>query len=415
MLQNLEVIIKTLIAFGILLLVSFVGSIKLFKRIKTYSSFSYLFYSGTIYIFFGLLIGENCFNLLSSEITLHLEPVINFALGWVGFIFGHQIEVKYLKRIKQSWYIVMFFTFFAAFIFIFFISLLAISHFVGTAANAGGFAVGIAFLLAILLAESSIPFVVWSSKLFKKQPENHRLCVFISSLDNFFPILFTGIVFSLYRFLPVSNEIILNSAGNFIISFTSQLLLGMVVGAVIYLLQRGVTEKYQISTILLGLVFFIAGLSLIFSYSMLFTAMVSGVVFSNLSKSRSDRIISILGPTEKPVYLIFLIILGVKNTVFTIEMLLFAVILLVIKFNSRIFTFALLQKVKPRGFKIPRYFSYLLLPIGSIAPAILLDMQIAFPHEIITIISGIFIVCFILAELFAPAGLRIAQRSLAHD
>lgn len=397
------------------MLVSFVGSIKLFKRIKTFSALSYLFYSGTIYIFFGLLIGENCFNLLSSEITQHLEPVINFALGWVGFLFGYQIEVKYLKRIKQSWYLILLFTFFAAFIFIFFVSLLAISHFVGTAANAGGFAVGIALLIAILLAESSIPFVIWSSKLFKKQPENHRLCVFISSLDNFFPILFTGLVFSLYRFLPVSNEIIANSAGTFILSFTAQLLLGILIGGVIYLLQKGVTEKYQISTILLGLIFFVAGLSLIFSYSMLFTAMVSGVVFSNLSKNKKGQLISILGPTEKPIYLIFLIFLGVKNTVFTIEMLLFAVILLVIKYNSRMFTFSVLHKVSPRWFNIPKYFSYLLLPIGSIAPAILLDMQIAFPHEIITVITGIFIVSFILAELFAPAGLKIAQRRLAHD
>lgn len=404
---------KTLIAFGILLLVGFAGSAKLFKRIKHSSPFSYLFYSGTIYIFFGLLIGANGFNLLPEEMNRHLEPVITFALGWVGFIFGFQIELKFLKRIRGSWYLTLFATFFAAFTLIFLAGLLVITLFNG-GAYAVGYTVGMALMLAILLAESSVPFVIWSSKLFKKQTENLRLCVFISSMDNFFPIIFTGIVFSLYSFLPAGNHIQLNSAANFIISFMAQLAVGVLVGYGIHALQKVLNEKYQISTILFGSVFFIAGLSFIFSYSMLFMAMVSGITFSNLSK-KNDRLISILAPTEKPIYLIFLIFLGAKQAVFGIEMGLFAVVLLLIKLHSRVFTFKFLHAVSPRWFKISEHYAYLLLPVSSLAPAILLDLQIAFPDDVTAVISGIFIICFIMAELFAPAGLKIVQGGMAHD
>ena len=392
---------------------SFLGSVKLFKRIKNSSPLSYLFYSGTIYIFFGLLIGENGFNLISHEIIRHLEPLINLALGWVGFIFGFQMELKFLKRINGSWFLMLFFTYFAAFLSIFFFSLLGIVHLFTDAPGTAGFALGTAMILAILLPESSIPYVIWSSKLFKKQTENMRLCVFISSTDNFFPILFTGIVFSLCSFLPGSSEIIINSTGKFLLSFSLQLLVGILIGGVIYVLQKKIKEKYEIPTILLGSVFLIAGFSLIFSHSLLFVAMVSGAVFSNLMR-KTDRLVSILGPTEKPIYLLFLIFLGIKYVLFSVEMILIALILLLIKFNSQAFVFKSLHKFKPQWFTISPYYSYLLLPISSIAPAILLNLQLAFPHEAISVISGIFIMCFIMAELFAPAGLQIVKRKMAN-
>jgi hypothetical protein len=392
-------------------LVSFLGSAKLFNRIKTSSPLSYLVYSGTIYIFFGLLIGENGFNLISYEIIRHLGPLINFTLGWVGFIFGFQMELKFLKRINGSWFLTLFFTYFAAFLSIFFFSLLVIGHFFTEAPGSPGFALATAVMLAILIPESSIPYVIWSSKLFKKQTENMRLCVFISSIDNFFPILFTGIVFSMFTFLPASSEIIVNNPGNFLLSFSLQFLAGILIGGGVYVLQKRIKERYEIPTIFLGSVFLIAGFSLIFSCSILFVAMVSGAVFSNLTK-KTDRCISILGPTEKPIYLVFLIFLGIKHVLFSVEMVLIALALLLIKLNSRVFVFKSLHKFKPRWFNISPYYSYLLLPISSIAPAILLDLQIAFPHGTVSVISGIFIICFILAELFAPAGLKILKRNI---
>lgn len=371
------------------------------------TAFSYLFYSGTVYLFFGLLIGENGFDLLPAEIMSHLEPVINFVLGWVGFIYGFQLEKKYLKQIHVSWYFTLFVTFFAAFISILLIGVLAADHFILPAA-------GIALMLAVLLSESSIPFVIWSSKLFKEHTVNLRLCIFISSLDNFFPILFTGFLFSLYGFQSGSGSISVNGLDVFLISFLVQLLTGILAGYAIHALQKVLTQRYQISTILFGAVFFVAGLSFIFSYSILFTAMVSGIVFSNLSK-KTDRLIIILGPTEKPIYLIFLIFLGIKSAVFNLETLLLAIVLLFVKHHSRTLTFKLLGKISPHWFKLSASYAYLLLPVSSIAPAILLNMQMTFPNGITAGLSGIFISCFIMAELFAPAGLKLLQNNLAKE
>ena len=390
---------------------SLLGSVKLFDRIKSASPLSYLIYSGTIYIFFGLLVGENGFNLISREITRHLQPVINLALGWVGFIFGFQMELKFLKRINGSWYLILIFTYFATFLAIFLFSLLVFGQFLTGTAGAAGFAIALAVMLAILLPESSIPFVIWSTRFFKKPTENLRLCVFISSIDNFFPILLTGIVFALFSAVPGGGEIKITGAVNFLVSFSLQVVVGILTGGGLHILQKKISEKYEIPTILFGSVFLIAGFSLIFSYSLLFTAMICGAVFSNLTQ-KNARIIGILTPTEKPIYLIFLIFLGIQSAHFSIEMAVIATALLLIKFNSQSLVFKWLHRFKPRWFDISPYYSYLLLPVSSIAPAILLNIRAAFPLEFTSIISGIFMLCFILAELFAPAGLNIVKKKV---
>jgi hypothetical protein len=405
---------KTIIVFGILLTVSLLGSVKLFNRLKISSPLSYLFYSGTIYIFFGLLVGENGFNLISDEITGGLEPVINFSLGWVGFIFGFQLELNLLKRVNGTWFLILLSTFFAVFIAIFFFSLLILNHLFPELAAAPGLTVGFAIVLAILLADSSIPFTIWSSKLLKKRTENLQLCVFISSVENVFPILFTGILFSLFRVVPGSGEIVPATAFNFVLSMLSQVTIGFLIGGGLYLLQNQIKGKYEMPTILFGSVFFLAGISLLFSHSLLFTAMVSGAVFSNLT-SRNALLIRVLNPTEKPIYLTFLIFLAIKSAHFEINTILFAVVLLLVKYNSRLAAFKLIHKIKPRWPNLSSFYSHLLLPISSIAPAILLNLAIVLPNETTAFILGIFLICFLMAELFAPVGLGIVQRKMLND
>ena len=96
---------KPLIAFGILLAVGFPGAVKLFNRFQVSSPFAYLFYPGTIFIFFGLLIGENGLNLISKEITRHLEPLIHFSPGMAKIIeknfigFGSKISAVIISFI----------------------------------------------------------------------------------------------------------------------------------------------------------------------------------------------------------------------------------------------------------------------------------------------------------------------------
>jgi hypothetical protein len=403
--------VKTLIAFGILLAAGFIGAVKLFHRLEVSSPFSYLFYSGTVFIFFGLIIGENGFNLISREIIHHLEPLIHFSLGWVGFIFGFQLELKFLKRVRWTWYLNLASTYFTTFFAVFFSSFFTIRYFSGESIQAADIVIGFALVMAIIIPESSVSFVVWSSKFFKKHFQHVRLCSFIASSDNFFPILVTGIVFSLYRYHPELHEISSIPGTGFLISFAIQLGIGIMSGLLLHFLLKRIEEKLEISAVLLGVIFFISGLSLMFNYSPLFVAMITGAVFSNLTR-RHSYFLKIINPTEKPIYLIFLVFLTVQKAELDMGLVLLAVILLAVKLLSKGMTFKALNLVKPDRFDTSSYFSYILLPLGSIVPAIILDLFIAFPDETTRKIAGIFIFSQLFLELFAPAAIKIAQHHL---
>ena len=405
---------KPLIAFGILLAVGFLGAVKLFNRFQVSSPFAYLFYSGTIFIFFGLLIGENGLNLISKEITRHLEPLIHFSLGWVGFIFGFQLERKYLKRIHWSWYVSMISTYFITFFSIFSLGFWANHFFSREFIPDITIAIGFSLVLAILVSESSISFTVWSSKFLRGYMHQVRQCSFIASSDNFFPILFTGIIFSLYRYIPESGEITSLPAKDFFISFAVQVVIGILSGLAIHFLLKRIQQKLEISAVLFGVIFFISGLALMVNFSPLFVAMITGVVFSNLTR-RHTYLLKIITPTEKPIYIVFLIFLALQKAELSMDLVLLAVILMAAKLFSKGLVFIGLHKIKPHRFDMSPYFSYILLPLGSIAPAILLDLFIAFPEQNTRRIAGIFIFMHVVLEIFAPAAIRIAQKQLKND
>jgi hypothetical protein len=403
--------VKTLIAFGILLVVGFLGSVKLFHRLKVSSPFSYLFYSGTVFIFFGLIIGENGFNLLSRETVHHLEPLIHFSLGWVGFIFGFQLELKYLKRIRWRWYIGLVASYLVTFLAVFFLTFAALRLFTHGFIDDIAIAIGFSLVLAILIPESSISFVVWCSKFFKHYISQFRFLSFIASVDNIFPILVTGILFSLYKYMPSTQGITALPASRFLVSFGLQALIGTLSGVFLHYLLKRIQEKLEISAVLLGVIFFISGLSLMAGFSPLFVSMLAGAVFSNLTR-RHSYFLKIITPTEKPIYLIFLVYLTMQKAELPLEMILLAIVLLVFKYLSKGTVFMLINKFSLLNFKLSPFFSYILLPLSSVAPAILLDLFIAFPGENTRRLMGLFIFSQVLMELFAPGAIKITQKRL---
>lgn len=405
---------KTLIAFGILLFIGLVGSIKLFNKIKVTSPFAYIFYSGTIYVFFGLIVGENGFNLISKDIIHQLAPLINFSLGWVGFIFGFQFEIKYLKKIPKKWYLTLPFTYLTSFFTIVLFSFIIFNYIFNGLVQTIEIALGMSLVLAILLSESSVSFISWASKFLKKEFLGIRMCFLISAINNLIPIILTGVIFSLYRYLPASNIISLNAPNNILPHFFIQLMIGILSGFFMFYLVKKIINKLEISAVLLGTIFFVSGLSSMFHFSPLFVSMLCGVIFSNLTR-RHSYFIKILNPTEKPIYIIFLIFLSLKMAVINWYIIFIAIFLLLVKFLSKLFTFKSLNKTKLSPFNISPYFSYILLPISSIAPAILLDLLCSYPQHSSSIAQGIFIIALIISEIFSPLGIKLLKIRSKND
>jgi hypothetical protein len=189
---------------------------------------------------------------------------------------------------------------------------------------------------------------------------------------------------------------------------------GVLCGLALQFLLKRIQQKLEISAVLFGVIFLISGFSLMVNFSPLFTAMITGVVFSNMTR-RHTYLLKIITPTEKPIYIIFLVFLTLQKAELTLELILLAIILMATKFLSKGLVFKVLNKIKPKHFDMSPYFSFILLPLGSIAPAILLDLFIAFPEQNIRRIAGIFLFTHVVMEVFAPAAIQITRKRLKND
>jgi hypothetical protein len=403
--------VKTLFAFAILIVAGFVGSVKLFSKIKVSTPVAYLFFSGTFYIFFGLIIGENGLHLISKDISQHLIPVIQFSLGWIGFIFGFQIERKFLKRISFRWYSLLLLIYFTTFFLILMTTYVLFKTFLTDTVSDNTIILGMGIVFGILISESSISFIIWSSKFFKSSVKEIRFCTFIAALDNLFPIILIGLIFSVYRVEQNQAIITTYPINKIAMAFLLQISAGILTGLLIHLLVKKKKEKFEISAILFGTIFLISGISTMMHYSPLFVAAICGAVFSNTTRRHSE-FLHLLNPTEKPVYIIFLIYLALFKSTLTFLTALIACILLITKFLAKMTTFKMLNVIKINWFQTPHTFSYLLLPTSSIAPAIMLDLIFSYPRMYTTLVAGVFIITMVISEIFAPIGIKLIQKNI---
>ncbi len=270
-------------------------------------------------------------------------------------------------------------------------------------------AIGASFVIAVLMSESSVSFTAWSSKFFKRLTGEIRLSAFLSSIDNFFPILFTGLVLSLYRFIPETGVITPNVPGQALLHAGAQMATGVFTGLFTHFLVKRIRDRLETSTVLFGVVFFLSGISLMARFSPLLVGMICGAVFSNLTSSHSS-FLKILMPTEKPIYIIFLIFLALQDLVIHPLLILLGILLLAVKFFTKKSTFILWNKFKPDKQGLPPCFAHLFTPIGSIAPAIILDLFYTFPNRDTSIVAGTFVVILLISEIIAPMGIEIIQR-----
>lgn len=404
---------KTLIAFGVLLLTVYLGSVRLFSRVKASTPFSYLLYSGTVFLFFGFIVGQNGFNLISPEVVHDLAPLIHFSLGWVGFIFGFQLELKYLRRIPQVWYFYLITLYLATLCAIFFLCFSGLRFFTGSIIPPSLF-IGFSAVVSILASDSSVSFTVWSSRFFRDQGEHLRFCIFVSSLDNLFPMMAVGALFSFYHSPPGANGVFLVSLTQGMFFIIIHTVIGLAGGLTAFFLLKRVEERFEISTVLFGIVFFIAGIARLFEMSTLYLAMITGMVISN-SSLRHTHLLKITSSTEKPIYLIFLIYLAMQKIYIDVAILAIALLILLVKLFSRLGVLKMFTLTRPGKFIVPPYYAYLLLPISNVAPAILLDLSLSFPHTSLAVISGIFIFLLILSEIMAPSFFGLIRRQISES
>ncbi|MGM0668139.1 MAG: hypothetical protein ACQET1_00385, partial [Gemmatimonadota bacterium] len=82
----------------ILILLALLGARFSFSTIFVPSGPRLVFRTGTHFLFLGLALGPHALGLLTEEAITQLFPLLGLGLGWIGFLFGLQLDRRHLRQ-----------------------------------------------------------------------------------------------------------------------------------------------------------------------------------------------------------------------------------------------------------------------------------------------------------------------------
>lgn len=255
--------------------------------------------TGSHFVLIGVLLGP-ILGLLTYEVIGRLEPFMALGLGWIGLLFGLQLDRRQIRQFPPAF--LVFTVLQAAIAFVVFSAVALVAFRLTGPRDPMGPA---AVLAAAATAAVSTPAgVALISRTFRVKGPLTRLIFYVASLDAVVGIIALQLTYAVFH--PVSAAVAGFGWG---VWMGIAVAAGVVFGVFFLWLTRPRPERDELTLFLLGLVMFEAGTALYLGISPLFVCMITGVVAANMSPSRR-RAFSILQSWERPVYVVVLILAG---------------------------------------------------------------------------------------------------------
>lgn len=260
------------------------------------------FSSGTHFLFLGFLLGSTGLGLLSRVTIDQLYPIFALGLGWIGLLFGLQLDRRHLIRFPPGYLLMAVAQAAIAFLIFFVLGALIL----GAVQPLDLEVRGILLATAATASISTPAAMALISNTFLVRGRISRLLFFIASLDAIVGIVALQFSYAYFHPAELISEIRLLSAAVWI---AIALALGIIFGIFFLWLTRPKPSAEELTLYLLGLVVFGAGTALYLGLSPLFLSTVTGAVIANLSPLRR-RVYALLQTWEQPLYIILLILAG---------------------------------------------------------------------------------------------------------
>jgi len=306
---------KVIAGVTLILLLAFLGSRWTFTRVRLPLAARHIYLTGTEYILIGLCLGAALLDLLDAPTLRGLSPVLNLALGWVGLLFGIQLELRQIKRfpaqhlqVALTQGLVTGLVCAGGFLLLpnWIPPLPAAPPLPGTLQASTTTAALILAALAVPTAQSSLALI--EQELGARQSPVMQILRYVAGMDALLGLLALGVLFALSheasplglppRLVPL--QILGLAVG-----------LGLLTGLVLHVLTRLQCPQEELLLYTVGLVVFCAGAAAFLKLSPLFVTMVAGLLIANL-RGQKERIGRVLVSLEKPLYLVLLLMAGAR-------------------------------------------------------------------------------------------------------
>jgi Kef-type K+ transport system membrane component KefB len=299
--MNTLLAIKVIGGLVALLVLAYLGGHRRVVRFQDRLGVSGVITAGFPFVALGLIASRPSIDILTPEIIERLRPVLQFGLGWLGFIIGAQLDIRVLDRIpKGTAYLIL---------------LEALGPFAITAAGCG--AVMIAFGQSwddggvwrdvILLGAAAAMTAPRKFRGFANRTwhEGRGVDVLLGQLDELVGVIGLLFITAYFRDATSSTWTLPSTAWIFI-----SLGLGVAIGVLIFAMVRVPVSNAEFLAVVLGGIAFASGLAGYLRLSPIVICFLAGVLVTNFPNEQRDSIFKILRHLERPVQLLFLIIAG---------------------------------------------------------------------------------------------------------
>jgi Kef-type K+ transport system membrane component KefB len=385
--------------FGVLVLVllGLLGARITFNEARAPLGPRLLISSGTHFIFLGFLLGSNVFELLTAQVLDQLYPFMALGLGWIGLLFGIQLDRRQLAFFPPAFLAVAVVQALVAFA-LFLVVALAFGWSMG---NTQELEI-IMFTAAATACVSTPAGVAVISRAFLVRGPVSRLTFFIASVDAVVGIAALQVAYALRH--PSAPGPAGPGGWEWI---AVALAAGIVFGVFFLWLTRPKPSREELTLFLLGLVVFAAGAALYLGVSPLFVTTVAGAVIANMSPSRR-RVFRILQTWEKPIYVILLILAGALLRFPTWLILPLAAGYMVLRMLAKLAGGWLAVRVTPHGFQPPASLGLGLVPQGGISLAMVISITLTYGAletagiPLVDVLFSTVVLAVVASELIGP-------------
>lgn len=384
----------------ILILLALLGARFSFSTISVPPGPRLVFRTGTHFLFLGLALGPHALGLLTEEAIRQLFPLLGLGLGWIGFLFGLQLDWRHLKQFPPVFFLLALGQAFLTFLFFLAIGWGGLAR-LGQDGQVQLLLVVGAAATACVSTPGGIALI---STNFLVKGKIRDLLFFVASLDALVGIAALQLVYSLF---PPGNLVGGLSMGPDLLWILEALGLGVVCGILFLWLTRPRPGREELVLFLLGIAAFSSGAALQLQLSPLFVSVTMGAVVANLSPE-PQRVYRILHEWEKPIYVILLILAGAFLSFPTLWILPLALAYAFIRAGGKVLGNLAMVRLLPLPFAPPKRFGLGLLPQGGISLAMAISGVLTYAGlgletmNAVEIFFAVVVLGVIISELTGP-------------
>mgnify|MGYP006285499087 CR=1 FL=1 len=384
----------------ILILLALLGARFSFSTLRVPPGPRLVFRTGTHFLFLGLFLGPQLLGFLTPEAIRQLFPLLGLGLGWIGFLFGLQLDRRNLGFFPPVYLVAAMAQ-----------ALLTLLIFLGggwlVLEGLGMMGQGEALLLAGAAATACVSTpagIALISTNYLVRGKVRDLLFFVASLDALVGIVALQVIYSLFPPGNLVGGLPLDPALEWVLVALG---LGAVCGILFLWLTRPRPGGEELVLFLLGMAAFASGAALELQLSPLFVSVTMGAVVANLSPD-PQRVYRVLQEWEKPIYVVFLMLAGALLQFPTLWILPLALGYALLRALGKVLGNFLVVKTTPLPFRPPRRLGLGLLPQGGISLAMAISGVLTYSGlalggmNAVDFLFAVVVLGVILSELTGP-------------